>query len=90
MASLSELTAFAGALDVPLDALAQSAQFPDLGKRELAALAQVCDEYEWSGSKALELEQAARTELARGGVRRLTLLSPEDWLRFDRNRTGHA
>lgn len=90
MASLSELTAFAGALDVPLDALAQSAQFPDLGERELAALAQVCDEYEWSGSKALELEQAARTELARGGVRRLTLLSPEDWVRFDRNRTGHA
>lgn len=90
MASLSELTAFAGALDVPFDALAQPARFPDLGERELIALAQVCDEYEWTGSKALELEQAARMELARGGIRRLTLLSPEDWLRFDRNRTGHA
>lgn len=90
MASLSELTALAGALEVSLTSLAQSDQLPDLGERERQALALVCDEYEWSGSRALELELAARLELARGGIRRLTFQSPEDWLRFDRNRSDHA
>jgi hypothetical protein len=90
MASVSELTALAGALDVSLASLVQADRLPELGERAREALALVCDEYEWSGSKALELEFAARFELARGGIRRLTFQSPDDWIRFDQRRAGHA
>ena len=90
LASLSELTALSAALDVPLASLGPVEHLPDLGQREHEALAQVSDEYDWSGSKALQVERAARMELARGGVRRLTFQTPDDWLRFDRRLSGHA
>ena len=89
-ASLSELTALVGSLGASFQALAPESELPELGEREREALAQVCDEYEWSGSKALHIEMAARLELARGGVRRLRLESPDDWLRFDRYRQKNA
>jgi len=89
-ASLSELTALVGALGGSFQALTPESVLPELGEREREALAQVCDEYEWSGSKALHIEMAARLELARGGVRRLRLESPEDWLRFDKYRQKNA
>lgn len=90
LASLSELTALSAALDVPLASLGPVEHLPDLGQREHEALAQVSDEYDWSGSKALQVERAARMELARGGVRRLTFQTPDDWLHFDRRLSGHA
>jgi hypothetical protein len=82
-ASLSEVAALVGSLGSSFRVLAPDPALPELGEREREALAQVCDEYEWSGSKALHVEMAARLELARGGVRRLPLEKPEDWLRFD-------
>ena len=82
------LTALSAALDVPLASLGPVEHLPDLGQREHEALAQVSDEYDWSGSKALQVERAARMELARGGVRRLTFQTPDDWLRFDRRLSG--
>ena len=94
-ASLSELAALVGSLGASFQALAPESALPELGlpelgEREREALAQVCDEYEWSGSKALHIEMAARLELARGGVRRLRLESPDDWLRFDKYRQKNA
>jgi len=83
-ASVSELAALAGELGVSLRALAPEPTPPDLSSREREALMQVSDEFEWSGSKALHLELRARSELARGGIRRLRLESPADWLRFDK------
>ncbi len=89
-ASLSELAALVGSLGGSFSALAPEPGLPELGKRARDALAQVCDEYEWSGSKVLHIEMAARLELARGGVRRLRLESPEDWVRFDKFRGKNA
>jgi hypothetical protein len=89
-ASLSELVALVGSLGASFRPLTPESALPELGEREREALAQVCDEYEWSGSKALYIEMDARLELARGGVRRLRLESPEDWLRFDKFRQKNA
>lgn len=90
LASLSELSALAGALMVPVTAVPPLQHLPELGERERDALRLVCDEYDWPGSKALDIELAARLELARGGIRRLTFQSPEDWLRFDRHLPARA
>jgi len=90
MASLSELAALAGALSASLASLGHPDTPPELGDREREALVQACDEYDWSGSKALDLERSAQLEVARGGTRRLTLQSPEDWIRFDRRRHERA
>ena len=89
-ASLSELAALTGELGVSFGELAPNPTSPDLSAREREALIQVSDEYEWSGSKALYLESRARSELARGGIRRLRLESPADWLRFDKYIQGNA
>lgn len=89
-ASLSELAALTGELGVSFGELAPNQTPPDLSAREREALIQVSDEYEWSGSKALHLELRARSELARGGIRRLRLESPADWLRFEKYVQGNA
>jgi hypothetical protein len=83
-ASLSELAALIGSVWSSFQALAPTQALPELQDRQHDALAQCSDEYEWPGSKALRLEQAARLELARGGLRRLSLETPADWLRFDK------
>ncbi len=87
-ASISELFSLAGALSLDLSCLALPMPLPDLNPRQRDALALAADEYEWGGSEVLALETRARLELARGGVRRLPLVSPADWLRFRRDLSG--
>jgi hypothetical protein len=80
-ASLDELIALASALGLDLGRLL-SPPLPDLEPAQLGALATAAAEYEWDGKETLRLLQAARVELAKGGVRRLPLSTPEDWKRF--------
>lgn len=81
VASLDELAAFASALGLDLGRLL-SPPLPDLAPPQLGALATAAAEYEWGGRETLRLLQAARVELAKGGVRRFPLSTPEDWKRF--------
>ena len=53
--------------------------YDDLGGPALRTAAQ---QYGWDGAQALELYLDARIEMARGGVRRLSFTSVEDWVQF--------
>lgn len=57
---------------------------PELQLEQLRALFNAQAEYDWSDALALELANAARLELARGGVRRFRLTTIDDWHRFSR------
>lgn len=81
-ASMSEILALVGALGLDPSCIASPPTLPDLTARQRSALASAADEHEWGGSEALALETRARLELARGGNRRLPLVTPADWLRF--------
>lgn len=81
-ASLGEVAAFTAALGIDIGRALSPAALPDLDASQLAALRSAADESEWSGSLTLELLRDARLELAKGGVRRLPLASPEDWALF--------
>lgn len=81
-ASLGEVAALASALGIDLGRAVSPAALPDLDAAQLAALRTAVAEYEWSGSTTLNLLRDARLELAKGGVRRLALVSPEDWAQF--------
>lgn len=86
--SLNELLALTGALGVdPWRLLSGGA--PELESRQVEALRTAAHEYEWDGVETLELYLDARTELARGGVRRLSLVTVEDWVRFRDARRDH-
>jgi hypothetical protein len=80
-ASMSEILAIVGAMNIGIAALFAPAM-PDLNARQRDALAAASDEYEWSGTQVLALETRARLELARGGTRRLSLVTPADWVQF--------
>jgi hypothetical protein len=81
-ASLGEVAALTAALGIDLGRALSPAALPDLDAAQLAALRTAAAEYEWTGPTALELLRDARLELAKGGVRRFPLASPEDWARF--------
>ncbi len=81
-ASLDEVTALAGALGTSLGRWLAAASLPDLDSRQLGALRTASTEYEWDASETLDLLQAARIEMAKGGHRRLAFGSPEDWATF--------
>lgn len=81
-ASLDELLALSGALNVELGRALDANPLPDLTREELAALRTASAEWDWTGPKTLSLMQAARLERAKGGTRRLRLSTPQDWRRF--------
>lgn len=81
-ASLDELLALSGALNVELGRALDANPLPDLTREELAALRTASAEWDWSGQKTLSLMQAARLERAKGGTRRLRMSTPQDWRRF--------
>jgi hypothetical protein len=82
-ASLDELLALTGALDVNIGQALSPIPLPDLTAEELAALRVAAAEWDWSGPKTITLMQAARLERAKGGTRRLRMSTPQDWNRFD-------
>lgn len=85
-ATMSEILALIGAMDIDPTHIFATATMPDLTHRQREALGVAADEYEWSGADVLALETRARLELARGGTRRLSLATPADWVQF-RNQT---
>jgi hypothetical protein len=89
-ATLSEILALAGALDVDGTHVFAAPTMPDLTHRQREALSVAADEYEWGGADVLALETRARLELARGGTRRLSLATPADWIQFRRQTDPNA
>jgi hypothetical protein len=84
-ATLDELRALAGALNVGLiDALGPEA-LPELTPEELAALRLAADEWDWSDNRVFSLAKSARFQRAKSGAHRLRLSTPEDWKRFARD-----
>jgi hypothetical protein len=81
-AALGEVAALTAALGFDMARALSPALLPDLDAGQLAALRTAASEYEWSGPATLELLRDARLELAKGGIRRLPLASPEDWARY--------
>jgi hypothetical protein len=81
-ASLGEVAALTASLGIDFGRALSPARLPNLDAAQLAALRTAATEYGWSGPTTLELLRDARLELAKGGVRRLPLASPEDWARF--------
>lgn len=57
-------------------------RWPVLSGPEVDALRVAPHEMKWSGPEVLELQGAACLEKAKGGVRRFTLTSPEEWYAF--------
>ena len=81
-ASTSELLAVIGALGIDAADVFATPSMPDLNARQRDALGVAADEYNWRGAEVLTLETRARLELARGGTRRLSLVTPADWVQF--------
>lgn len=83
--SLDEVVALTGALGIDLGQH-MTGQVPEqLTNEQLQALRTAAEEYEWDAGTALRLLRDAQLELAKGGIRRLPLSSPDDWLRFKRS-----
>lgn len=79
-ASLEETLDLAAALGLSATAALGSRSRAELEPRQLEALASAAAEYEWDAAALLRLQEFARVEIARGGVRRLPLSQNEDWL----------
>jgi hypothetical protein len=84
--SAAELAALGGALGVDAMSALLTRSLPDLVPQQRAALANAAEEFGWTPRQVLRLEEEARRELARGGIRRLPLASIEDWETFRRRR----
>jgi hypothetical protein len=89
-ASMAEILALVGAMDIDGSSVFTTPAMPDLTGNQRDALALAADEYEWGGGEVLALETRARLELARGGTRRLSLTSPADWVQFRRQVDGRG
>lgn len=85
-ASLEEVVTLATALGLSFGA--RGNQLPELTNRQRASLATAAAECHWPADNVLELEAAARRELARGGVRRLSLNTPQNWIDLNDRRQG--
>ena len=57
--------------------------WPELSGPERHALLIAAEESGWSPRRTMELQNAARLERARGGVRRFQLVTPQDWYDFE-------
>lgn len=89
-ASMSEILSLVGAMGVDASSVLSSPSMPDLTSRQRDALALAADEYEWGGAEVLSLETRGRLEVARGGTRRLSLVTPADWVEFRNQTQGHG
>jgi hypothetical protein len=88
-ASLAEIASLTAALEVDATSLAGASPLPDLRGEQRAALVNAAEEFGWDTQETFRLYDAARVELARGGIRRLPLASPYDWRVF-RERLGNG
>lgn len=88
-ASTGEVSAFAAALHVETTSLVGVPPLPDLRTEQRSALLNAATEFGWDTQETFALYDAARLELARGGIRRLPLASAYDWRVFrERLRDG--
>lgn len=87
-ASMSEILAVVGALGIDASGVFARPALADLNARQRDALGVAADEYEWRGGEVLALETRARLELARGGTRRLSLVTTADWVQFRKHIDG--
>jgi nucleoside 2-deoxyribosyltransferase len=82
-ASADEVQALVNALGLPSAAGVPGGEPPQLAPRALSALATAAELQGWEGRHTVELLQRATSELAKGGIRRLSFNEPTDWLDFD-------
>ena len=74
------LDALAGGLGITLES---TEAWPELSGQERNALLIAAEESGWGPRRTIELQDAARLERARGGIRRFQLVTPQDWYDFD-------
>ena len=83
--SVSELLALSRALGLEAGEALNPNPIPELSPSQQSGLATAAQEYDWTPIQILQVESRARLELARGGIRRLSLVSVQDWITFARN-----
>jgi hypothetical protein len=81
-ASVQELAAIGCSVGIDVLDVARTPPPPELRRSQREALCSAASEFGWSPEKMLHLQDLARAELARGGVRRLPFASNQDWLEF--------
>lgn len=87
-ASASEVSELSAALQLKITDMTVGPSLPDLRVEQQRALLNASSEFGWTMEETFKLYDAARLELARGGVRRLPFASPYDWRVF-RERQRH-
>jgi hypothetical protein len=88
-ASTCEVSELAAALSIETTSVVGISPLPDLRTEQRRALVNAAAEFGWDTQETFTVYDAARVELARGGVRRLPLASAYDWLVFrERLRSG--
>lgn len=83
--SVSELIALSRALGLEAGDALNPNPIPELSPSQRDGLATAAQEYDWTPIQILQVESRARLELARGGIRRLSLASVQDWITFARS-----
>jgi hypothetical protein len=81
-ASVCEVSELAAALRLETTSLDGASPLPDLRTEQRSALVNAAAEFGWDTQETFALHDAARVELARGGIRRLPLASSYDWRVF--------
>lgn len=79
-ASVDELQALAGALGLAASSLLPGGPSVQFTTQNLLALESAAEVRGWTGTETVALQRRAMVELAKGGARRLSLNSPEDWM----------
>ena len=82
--SVSELVALSRALGLEAGEALNPNPIPELSPSQQSGLATAAQEYDWTPIQILQVESRARLELAKGGVRRLSLTTVQDWITFAR------
>ena len=82
--SVSELIALSRALGLEAGETLNPVPIPELSSSQRSGLATAAQEYDWDPAQILQVESRARLELAKDGVRRLSLSSVQDWITFAR------
>ncbi len=83
--SVSELIALSRAIGLEPGEALNPNPIPELSPTQQDGLATAAQEYDWAPIQILQVESRARLELTRGGIRRLSLASVQDWITFARN-----
>jgi hypothetical protein len=81
-ASMDEVLALAGALNLPTAAALPGEPQVELNALSLSALQNAAELSGWSGTATMGVLRRAQVELARGGTRRLSFNEPQDWIDF--------